>query len=75
MCSIAGDAQPASFASLAQRAGPAGDRVMAVGQRGHVLYSDDAGGAGQQAEVPVSSDLVAVSFPSAPRAGPSATTA
>src|SRR5262249_21678188 len=43
----------------------AGDRVVAVGQRGHVLYSDDAGGTWQQAEVPVSSDLVAVSFPSA----------
>jgi photosystem II stability/assembly factor-like uncharacterized protein len=42
----------------------AGDRVIAVGQRGHVLYSDDAGANWQQAEVPVSSDLVAVSFPS-----------
>src|SRR6478736_739740 len=42
-----------------------GDRLIAVGQRGHVLYSDDAGANWQQAEVPVSSDLVAVSFPSA----------
>ncbi|MCY1519390.1 Ycf48-like protein [compost metagenome] len=38
---------------------------MVVGQRGHILYSDDAGRRWQQAEVPVSSDLVAVHFPSA----------
>ena len=38
---------------------------MAVGQRGHVLLSDDAGEKWQQAEVPVSADLVAVHFPDA----------
>ena len=43
----------------------AGQRIVAVGQRGHVLYSDDAGKQWQQADVPVSSDLVAVSFPDA----------
>jgi photosystem II stability/assembly factor-like uncharacterized protein len=43
----------------------AGQRLVAVGQRGHVLYSDDAGKQWQQADVPVSSDLVAVSFPDA----------
>ena len=41
----------------------AGKRVVAVGQRGHVLLSDDAGQSWQQADVPVSADLVAVSFP------------
>jgi photosystem II stability/assembly factor-like uncharacterized protein len=41
----------------------AGNRVVAVGQRGHVLYSDDAGQSWKQADVPVSSDLVAVHFP------------
>jgi photosystem II stability/assembly factor-like uncharacterized protein len=41
----------------------AGDRLVAVGQRGHILYSDDAGQHWQQAQVPVSSDLVAVNFP------------
>ena len=41
----------------------AGKRVVAVGQRGHVLYSDDAGRTWLQAKVPVSSDLVAVTFP------------
>lgn len=42
----------------------AGERLVAVGQRGHILYSDDAGQHWQQARVPVSSDLVAVYFPS-----------
>jgi photosystem II stability/assembly factor-like uncharacterized protein len=40
----------------------AGDRVVTVGQRGHILWSDNAGQEWQQAEVPVSSDLVAVFF-------------
>ncbi|MDB5983087.1 MAG: glycosyl hydrolase [Pseudomonas sp.] len=42
----------------------AGKRLVAVGQRGHILYSDDAGQQWQQANVPVSSDLNAVYFPS-----------
>ena len=41
----------------------AGKRIVAVGQRGHVVYSDDAGRSWVQAKVPVSSDLVAVTFP------------
>ncbi|MCY1411636.1 Ycf48-like protein [compost metagenome] len=47
------------FAGLAA----AGTRLVAVGQRGHIFYSDDAGRQWQQASVPVSSDLVAVHFP------------
>ncbi|MCY1279513.1 Ycf48-like protein [compost metagenome] len=43
----------------------AGQRLVTVGQRGHILYSDDSGRNWQQAEVPVSSDLNAVHFPSA----------
>lgn len=43
----------------------AGERLVAVGQRGHILYSDDAGKTWQQAAVPVSSDLNAVHFPTA----------
>src|SRR6478735_514385 len=43
----------------------AGKRVVAVGQRGHVLLSDDAGQSWQQADVPVSADLVAVCFANA----------
>jgi len=39
-----------------------GQRVVAVGQRGHVLFSDDTGKSWQQAEVPVSADLVAATF-------------
>lgn len=41
----------------------AGERLVVVGQRGHILYSDDAGQGWTQAAVPVSSDLVAVHFP------------
>jgi photosystem II stability/assembly factor-like uncharacterized protein len=59
---------PAAKSALAARVlvnglARAGDRLIAVGQRGHVLTSDDGGRAWQQADVPVSSDLVAVSFP------------
>jgi photosystem II stability/assembly factor-like uncharacterized protein len=59
---------PAQKSALAARSlltglARAGNRVVAVGQRGHVLFSDDAGRNWQQAEVPVSSDLVAVHFP------------
>jgi photosystem II stability/assembly factor-like uncharacterized protein len=61
---------PAIKSPLASRAllnglAHAGQRIVAVGQRGHVLFSDDGGKSWQQAAVPVSSDLVAVSFPSA----------
>lgn len=41
----------------------AGQRLVAVGYRGLVVYSDDDGKTWTQASVPVSSDLVAVSFP------------
>lgn len=40
-----------------------GKRLVAVGQRGHILYSDDMGKNWAQADVPVSSDLTAVFFP------------
>ncbi len=43
----------------------AGERLVTVGQRGHILYSDDAGNQWTQASVPLSSDLSAVFFPSA----------
>jgi photosystem II stability/assembly factor-like uncharacterized protein len=61
---------PATKSPLASRTllnglAAAGPRIVAVGQRGHVLLSDDGGKTWQQAAVPVSSDLVAVSFPTA----------
>jgi len=43
----------------------AGSRLVAVGTRGHIVYSDDHGKHWQQAAVPVSADLNAVSFASA----------
>ncbi|MCM2459349.1 glycosyl hydrolase [Pseudomonas sp. CG7] len=42
--------------------GMAGQRIVAVGARGMILLSDDQGNTWQQANVPVSSDLVAVQF-------------
>lgn len=45
----------------------AGTRVVGVGQRGHILYSDDHGRSWKQATVPVSVDLVAVHFPTPTR--------
>lgn len=56
---------PLAARSLLNGLAGAGTRIVAVGQRGHVLFSDDAGKSWQQASVPVSSDLVAVSFPTA----------
>ena len=46
----------------------AGKRIVCVGQRGNIVYSDDQGKGWIQAAVPVSSDLVAVHFPT-PQAG------
>jgi photosystem II stability/assembly factor-like uncharacterized protein len=45
----------------------AGPRIVAAGQRGHVVYSDDRGRTWAQAEVPVSSDLTSLAFPTAQR--------
>ncbi|MDH4584480.1 glycosyl hydrolase [Pseudomonas sp. BN415] len=59
---------PAQRSELALRSplldlAQAGQRLVAVGQRGHILYSDDEGQSWTQASVPVSSDLTAVQFP------------
>lgn len=43
----------------------AGTRLVAVGERGHVMTSDDAGRTWNQSKVPVSSDLVGVYFATA----------
>lgn len=40
----------------------AGDRLVAVGMRGVVVVSDDAGQSWRQVEIPVSTDLLAVQF-------------
>ncbi len=40
----------------------AGDRLVAVGERGHIIYSDDDGASWTQAEVPVSVTLTGVDF-------------
>ncbi|MNM72225.1 Ycf48-like protein [compost metagenome] len=61
---------PAKPSALAMRSplldlAHVGQRLVAVGQRGHILYSDDNGKRWQQATVPVSCDLNAVYFPTA----------
>ena len=61
---------PAKTSALAVRSpllgvARAGERLVAVGQRGHIVYCDDCGKDWQQAAVPVSADLNAVNFPSA----------
>ncbi|MEN1579692.1 YCF48-related protein [Pseudomonas aeruginosa] len=40
----------------------AGTRLIAAGQRGHILWSDDGSSNWYQSQVPVSSDLTAVQF-------------
>jgi photosystem II stability/assembly factor-like uncharacterized protein len=60
---------PAAPSALAARGlinglAMAGQRMVGVGQRGHIVYSDDQGASWTQARVPLSADLVAVHFPS-----------
>jgi photosystem II stability/assembly factor-like uncharacterized protein len=65
--------EPAARSALAASRGwlldvaPAGDRLVAVGQRGHAVWSDDGGASWTQAAVPVSTDLTAVHFASPAR--------
>ncbi|MCK0164459.1 YCF48-related protein [Marinobacter sp. S6332] len=40
----------------------AGKRIVAVGERGHIIYSDDGGKSWEQGSVPVSVTLTAVDF-------------
>ena len=53
---------PLASRSLLQAVTRAGDRLVAVGQRGHVVVSSDGGATWKQSKVPVSADLVAVWF-------------
>jgi photosystem II stability/assembly factor-like uncharacterized protein len=54
---------PRANAGLFNGLARAGSRIVAVGQRGHIVLSDDGGTSWKQARVPVASDLVAVAFP------------
>jgi photosystem II stability/assembly factor-like uncharacterized protein len=63
---------PARASALAARAPlhavtSAGGRLVAVGERGHVLWSDDRGATWTQASVPASADLTGVRFASPQR--------
>lgn len=58
-------ALPSALASRTQltAVAVAGKRLVAVGQRGHAVFSDDGGNTWVQGQVPVSIDLLAVHFP------------
>ena len=62
-------AQPSALVekSLLQSVARSGARMIAVGQRGHVLVSNDAGATWAQSKVPVSSDLTSVILADAAR--------
>jgi photosystem II stability/assembly factor-like uncharacterized protein len=53
---------PLASHSLMQAVTRAGNRLVAVGQRGQIVVSTDGGATWKQAQVPVSSDLTAVYF-------------
>ena len=57
-------AQESALASkgLMQAVARAGDALVAVGQRGHIVVSKDAGATWTQGKVPVASDLTSVFF-------------
>ncbi|MFI4940022.1 MAG: WD40/YVTN/BNR-like repeat-containing protein, partial [Burkholderiales bacterium] len=62
--------QPARFSAIAARAmlpgvAKAGARLVAVGEHGIIVYSDNRGQSWTQAKVPVSVTLTAVQFPDA----------
>lgn len=54
--------QPLAAKSLILDAARAGDRLVAVGERGHILLSDDGGQSWRQVAVPADSTLTAVDF-------------
>ena len=53
---------PLADQALLQGIAKAGDRLVAVGQRGDIIVSSDAAATWKQSRVPVSSDLTAVFF-------------
>lgn len=53
------DLAPTNLLNDAERVG---NRVVAVGERGHIIYSDDEGQSWVQADVPVSVTLTALDF-------------
>ena len=54
---------PAAHTSLLLDISQSGSRAVAVGERGHIVYSEDNGKTWVQAEVPVRVMLTAVTFP------------
>lgn len=63
--SVAAEHTPRMLTSPMLAVANAGSRLVAVGLRGSIIVSDDSGKTWVQAQVPVSIDLVAVTFASA----------
>lgn len=59
---VAARMSPLANSGLLLAVARAGERLVAVGQRGHIVVSADGGASWQQSRVPVSSDLTAVFF-------------
>jgi photosystem II stability/assembly factor-like uncharacterized protein len=59
------EATPLAAQTLLNGVVVAAKRLVCAGQGGHIVYSDDQGKSWKQASVPVSSDLVALQFPTA----------
>lgn len=59
---------PMAHTAMALDVTQAGDRLVAVGERGHILLSDDYGRSWSQAPAPTRATLTAVAFPS-PQSG------
>ncbi len=60
---------PQAVKSLLLDVAFSGNRVIAVGERGYIVYSDDQGQTWQQAQVPVQETLTVVTFPGAGQTG------
>ncbi len=58
---------PLALRSLTLDVAAAGDRLVAVGDRGHILVSDDSGGSWRQVDVPTRAMLTGVFFADAER--------
>ena len=77
LCYVTGAAQEQSFVMRPALHSPdakkallldldwVGDRLVAVGEQGHIIYSDDRGASWTHAQVPISLMITAVDFPTA----------
>lgn len=67
LAAVASPMTPRSQSQLLTAMAQAGDRLVAAGARGTVIYSDDAGATWRQADVPVAVMLTGLCFPTPER--------